>query len=193
MSIFRSPCTYEDVVSRLGGKRFLTILDQKDSFWQVELDEDSSHMRTFNTPFSRYRFRGVPFGISCASEVLQKRTYKAFGDIEGVHVIADDMIIAAATEEEHDQILLKVLKRTREQNIKFNPSKIQFKVTAILNMPEPQSKEDVRRLIGMLNYSSPYIPNMSAVTAPIRDLLKKETQFSWLQNIRGLFKLFNRS
>ena len=65
-------------------------------------------------------FRGNVF-VEChtASEVLQKRTYKAFGDIEGVHVIADDMIIAAATEEEHDQILLKVLKRAREQNIKF--------------------------------------------------------------------------
>ena len=97
----------------------------------------------------------------------QKRTCKAFGDIEGVHVIADDMIIAAATEEEHDLILLKELKRAREQHIKFNPSKIQFKksevfymgnvltehgvrpdrvkVTVILNMPEPQSKEDVTR------------------------------------------------
>ena len=127
-----------------------------------------------------------------------------------VHFNADDMIIAAATEEEHDQILLKVLKRAREQNIKFKPSKIQFqksevfymdnvqtehgvrpdrvKVTAILNMPEPQSKEDVRRLIGMLNYLSPYIPNMSAVTAPIRDLLKKETQFSWLPEHERAFK-----
>ena len=119
--------TYEDVVSRLGGKRFFTILDQKDSFWQVELDEDSLHMCTFNTPFSRYRFRRMPFGISSASEVLEKRTYKAFGDFEGVHVIADDIIIAAPTEEEHVQILLKVLKRAREQNIKFNPSKVQFK------------------------------------------------------------------
>jgi len=54
------------------------------------------------------------------------------------------------------------------------------KVTAILNMPEPQSKEDMRRLIGMLNYLSPYIKKMSAFTAPIRDLLKKEKQFSWL-------------
>ena len=62
------------------------------------------------------------------------------------------------------------------------------KVTAILNMPEPQSKEDVRRLIGMLNYLSPYIPNMSAVTAPIRDLLKKETQFSWLPEHERAFK-----
>jgi len=66
-------------------------------------------MCTFNTPFSRYC--QMPFRISSAIEVLQKRTYKAFGDIKGVHVIADDIIIAAATEEEHAQILLKVLKR----------------------------------------------------------------------------------
>ena len=107
--------TYEDVVSCLGDKRFFMILDQNDSFWQVELDENSSHMCTFNTPFSRYRFLQMPFGISSAGEVLQKRTYKAFGDIEGVHVIADDMIIAATTEEEHNQIVLKVLKRERER------------------------------------------------------------------------------
>ena len=60
--------------------------------------------------------------------------------------------------------------------------------TYFLNMPEPQSKEYVRRLIGMFNYLSPYIPNMSAVTAPIRDLLKKETQFSWLPEHERAFQ-----
>ena len=57
-----------------------------------------------------FRFLRMPFGISSASEILQKRIYKAFGDIQGVHVIVDDMIMVAANEEEHDQILLKVLK-----------------------------------------------------------------------------------
>ena len=41
--------TYEDVVSRLEGKRFFSILDQKDSLWQVELDGDSSHMCSYNS------------------------------------------------------------------------------------------------------------------------------------------------
>ena len=41
--------TYEDVVSRLASKRFFTILDQKDSFWQAELDEDSSHMCSYDS------------------------------------------------------------------------------------------------------------------------------------------------
>ena len=90
------------------------------------------------------------------------------------------MIITSESEEEHDEILRKVLARARQHNIKFNPKKIQLKksevvcmgnvltehgikpdemkVKAVVDMPTPTSKEDVRRLIGMLNYLSPYIP-----------------------------------
>ena len=122
----------------------------------------------------------MPIGICSASEVLQKRTYKSFGDIDGVLVIADDMIITSESEEEHDEILRKVLARARQHNIKFNPKKIQLKksevvymgniltkhgikpdemkVKAVVDMPTSTSKEDVRRLIGMLNYLSPTSP-----------------------------------
>jgi len=50
----------------------------------------------------------VPFGIYSASEVLQKKVYKVSGDMQGVEVIADHMIIAGATEEEHDRLLRNV-------------------------------------------------------------------------------------
>ena len=102
-------------------------MDQKDSYWQVPLSEESSYVCTFNTPLGRYRFLRMPFGICSASEGLQKRVYKVFGDMQGVEVIADDMIIAGATEEEHDQLLRNVMQRAREQNVKFNPKKFQFK------------------------------------------------------------------
>ena len=64
--------TFEDVVSRLGGKKYFTVLDQKDSYWQVPLSEESFYVCTFNTPFGRYRFLHMPFGICSASEVLQE-------------------------------------------------------------------------------------------------------------------------
>ena len=162
--------TFEDVVSRLGEKKYFTVLDQKDSYWQVPLSEESSYMCTFNTPFGRYRFVRMPFGICSASEVLEKRVYKVFGDMQEVEVIADDMIISGATEEEHDQLLRNVMQRAREQNVKFNPKKVQFKqprvvyfgtiisedgirpdpakVKAMVELPQPTSKEDVRRLMG---------------------------------------------
>ena len=46
-------------------------------------------------------------------------------------------------------------------------------------MPPPESKQDLRRLLGMVNYLSHYIPNMSEITAPLRSLLKKDVQWSW--------------
>ena len=62
--------TFEDVVSRLGKKKYFTILDREDSYWQVPLSEESSYLCTFNTPFGRYRYLRMPFEICSASEVL---------------------------------------------------------------------------------------------------------------------------
>ncbi|GFO15055.1 Pol polyprotein [Plakobranchus ocellatus] len=53
------------------------------------------------------------------------------------------------------------------------------KVQAILDMPAPKDKTGVQRILGMLNFLSPFIPNMSTMTGPLRLLLKKEVQFQW--------------
>ncbi|GFO15056.1 retrovirus-related pol polyprotein from transposon 297-like protein [Plakobranchus ocellatus] len=95
--IFEIP-TFEQIVPQLGGKKVFTTLDQKDAYWQVELDKASSRLCTFNTPFGRYCFKRMPFGISSASEILQKRAYETFGDIVGLHILHDDALIAAETE-----------------------------------------------------------------------------------------------
>ena len=71
--------TFEQISEQLGKKKVFTIPDQKDSYWHVQLDAESSYLTTFNTPFERYRFLRMPFGISSASEVLQKM---AFGEIQ---------------------------------------------------------------------------------------------------------------
>ena len=84
--------TMTEISSEFAGK---TTLDLKDGYWQVKLDEDSSLLCTFNTPFGRYRFTRMPFGIKSASEVFQKKNKEAFAGILGIHIVADDIIIAA--------------------------------------------------------------------------------------------------
>ena len=123
--------TPADVQSQLSGKTIFTVVDMKDGYWHVKLSDESSYYCTFNTPWGRKRFLRMPFGISSASEVMQKRNEETFGDISGVHVIADDLIIAAATEQEHDAILRKVLDRARDKGVRFNYDKIQFKVSEV--------------------------------------------------------------
>ena len=107
---YRIP-TAEDIASRLSGKKLFSIVDEKDGFWQVNLDEESSDLCTFNTPFGRYKFLRMPFGIKSAPEVFQKKNEALFGDIDGVEVIYDDIIVAAENEEQHDKIMTKLLQR----------------------------------------------------------------------------------
>ena len=107
--------TAEDVQYHLAGMSVFSVVDMKD--WHIVLEEESSYLCTFHTPWGRKRFLRMPFGIKSASEVMQKRNEKAFSDIPGVHVIADDVIVAAANEREHDAILHKLMQRAHEQNI----------------------------------------------------------------------------
>src|SRR5215469_9467189 len=100
----------------------------KDGFWQIPLDEESSRLLTFNTPFGRYSFTRLAFGISSAPEVFQKRMVELFSDIPGVHIIFDDIIIAADDGDQHDVILRSLLERARKVGVKFNRQKLQLKV-----------------------------------------------------------------
>ena len=74
--------TIEDVATRLHGAKVFTVLDVRKGFWHVELDEEASFLTTFNTPFGRYRWKRMPFGICSAPEVFQRRMQEL---IEGLH------------------------------------------------------------------------------------------------------------
>ena len=193
--------TAQEISSHLAGKKIFTTLDLKDGYWQIELDESSSMLCTFNTPFGCFRFTRMPFGLNSASEVFQKKNEEALSGINGVHIMADDIIIAAAIVEEHDAILRTVLERAEERNVKFNWEKLQLhvnqvkyfgtiiseegikpgpaKVDAISNMPISTDKAGVRRLLGIVNFLANHIPNMSTITAPLQALVKEDTHFQW--------------
>ena len=93
--------TIQDIANDFKGKTVFSTLDLKDGYWQVELDTESSLLCTFSTPFGRYRFTRMPFGLKSASEVFQKRNEAVFEGISGVYIVTDDFIIAALTVEEH--------------------------------------------------------------------------------------------
>jgi len=62
--------TATEIFSRLSNSRVFTTLAATSVFLQLELDHDSSYLTTFATPFGRYRFLRLPFGIRSAPEVL---------------------------------------------------------------------------------------------------------------------------
>lgn len=193
--------TFDDIVGKLHGKKLYTVIDMRDAFWSIKLTEDSSKLCTFNTPFGRYSFRRLPFGISSAPELLQRMNMQLFGDIDNVHVIFDDIIIAAADETEHDIALQHLLERARRFNVRFNRDKLRLKVTtvkylghvlsaagtscdpdkvrAIIDMPTPTDRKSLLRFIGMVQFLARWLPNLADLKRPLCNLLREEVDWVW--------------
>ena len=68
-----------------------------------------------------------------------------------------------------------------QDDLKPDPDKVQ----GIAEMPTPPSKQDVKRLLGMVNYLQKFPSNLSETTAPMRDLLKDGNQFQWDEQVQG--------
>ena len=203
--------TVEDVLTRLPDAKIFSTLDATSGFWKIPLDEESSFLTCFNTPFGRYRFKRLPFGIKSAPEVYQRVMEELFGGIEGCEVIADDLMVWGRNNEEHDQRLKKVLDRAREVQLKLNQKKCKIRVTevsyightftsdgvkpdqrkvqAILMMPEPKMKQDLQRFIGMIQYLAKFMPNLSEKAAPLRSLMKKDVTWQWNEEHRRAYQI----
>ena len=53
------------------------------------------------------------------------------------------------------------------------------KVCAIINMPTPTSVKSLQQLLGMVQYLSKFLPQLSSVTEPLRQLVHKGYQWEW--------------
>ena len=198
--------TIEDVLPELQGARYFTHLDAKNGFWHVQLDEDSSFLTTFETPFGKYRWLRMPFGVSPAPEEFQRRIDVALQGLQSVIAVHDDIIVwgSGATDQEasedHDHKLRALLQRCRDVNLKLNRNKVELKQTqitylghiissdglradpkkidAVKQIPAPVDKAGVQRLLGMVAYLQKFAPNISNIAAPLRELVKKRGELS---------------
>ena len=199
--------TLDEILPRLSNAKVFSVLDAKDGFYHVKLDEESSFLTTFNTPFGRYRWLRMPQGISSAPEEYQRRQYEAIQDLKGVEVIADDTLVFGCgdTVEEatmdHDRNLEALLQRARDKNLKFNRAKLclrcpsvsymghtlsaaglsadKSKVEAILSMNRPTDVASVQRLLGFVNYLARFMPHLSDVCEPLRRLTDRDSSWDW--------------
>ena len=166
-------------------------------FFQLQLDGPSTLLTAFNTPFGRYKYTRLPMGINVAPELFQRAMIEIFGDIEGVEVIFDDLLIHAQTVAIHNQILFEILRRARLYNVKFGLRKLQLcqsvviysghqltdegvkpdpdKVSCIKNMPLPTSIDNVRTILGMVTYCCKFLKDLSSITETLRNLVKESS------------------
>ena len=176
-------------------------MDACQGFYQIRLDEESSKLCTFNTPFGRYRYLRLPFGISSAPEVYSQAMRQMFEGLENVNTSMDDIIVWGKTRQERDTALCKALEVAKKDNLRLNKEKCQFEVKEIAFLgdilsadgqkPDPkkiaaiedmENPKEVRRfLVGMITYLAKWIPDMAKKkkTDLLRQLLIEKNEWQW--------------
>ena len=115
--------TFDDVLPNLNQAKLFTKMDVKEAFWHVRLDEESSKLTTMITPFGRFRWSRLPFGLCVSSEIFARKLNEALNGLEGIFVIADDIIVVGCGETEqsaksdNDRKLKSIAKRCSDQTL----------------------------------------------------------------------------
>ena len=87
----------------------------------MRLDKQSSLLTTMITPFGRFRWARLSFGLSVSSEIFQKRLTEALDGLKGVICVADDIVIVgrgdtqAEAEKDHSENLSGLQNRCKKQ------------------------------------------------------------------------------
>ena len=101
-------------------------MDVKNGLRHVQLDDESSKLTTFATPWGRFRWLRMLFGISPTPEEFQRRLNEALEGLDGVRTIADDIIAFGVGDTDveavvdHDRKLSALLERGRQRHMKLN-------------------------------------------------------------------------
>ena len=171
------------ILAQLTGAKRFSKLDANSGFWQIPLAEESQPLTTFITPFGRYCFNKMPFGISSAPEHFQKRLSRIMTGLEGILCLMDDVLVFGKNNEQHNERLAQVMERIQKAGVTLNPSKCEFgktqlkflgylvdldgiradpeKTSAITEMTTPSNISELRRFMGMINQLGKFSPNIA--------------------------------
>ena len=204
----------EDTLALLEGSTVFSKMDANSGFWQIELEEGSRPYTTFITPFGRFQFRKMPFGISAAPEFFQRQMSKVLEGLEGVVCMMDDMLVFGKDREEHDGRLERVMKRIAEAGMTLNKKKCVYrvkevvflghlvgekgisadpgKVKVIVEMEPPTNRTEMKSFLGMVNYLTRFSGRLAVIDRPLRELCKKEAVWVWDTPQEEAFKRVKR-
>eukprot|EP00731_Ephydatia_muelleri_P000002 Em0001g2a len=153
------PCV-EQILAQLSGAKVFSKLDANSGFWQIKLSESSSPLTNFITPFGRFCFQRLPFGITSAPVIFQKRMSEILLGLDGVVCMMDDVLIFGPNQEIHDMRLKAVLQRVKSAGVTLNRDKCVFSQSSV-------------KFLGQI------VDAHAELTKSLRELLSKKNEWTW--------------
>ena len=202
----------DDLLDALHGARWFSTLDLKSGYWQVPIQEQDKEKTAFRTSSGQlFEFNQVPFGLCNAPTTFSRLMDRVLAGLhwETCLFYLDNIIIFAATLEEHLAHLRQVFERLRHAPLKLGAEKCTFaakevsylghRVTsegllpnptllaAIREIGPPKTATEVRSFLGLAGYYRQYVKNFADIAGPLHALTRKDVVFHWSPECQEAF------
>ena len=198
-----------DIMRKVPGTaRFFAKLDAVHGYFQVEIDPEHSYYTTFLLPSGRYRYKRAPMGLAPSGDVWCQRSDAIIEGMKNAEKLVDDILIWHDTLEGLVKSVKHVLTKCRDIGLTVSAKKftiarkINFagyvvggneimpdpeRISAIRKFPAPENVKDIRAFLGLVNQLGTFIPDLAHNVTRMRELLKKDTAFTWTPDTQKEF------
>ncbi|XP_055915366.1 uncharacterized protein K02A2.6-like [Eupeodes corollae] len=200
----------EDIFASLSECRVFCIIDLSGAYQQLVVSKACVELLTINTFMGLLRFVRCPAGLKNAPSAFQSVMDRILKGLPNVFCFIDDILVGGVDQEDCHANLLRVLNKLSEHNVQINPKKCKFfvetvdylghslsngsispnneKIKAVVDAPAPKNVQQLQSYLGMLNYYSKFIPNLSSQLKELYGLLKKGSEFIWSPECQNAFQ-----
>lgn len=186
----------DDTLDSLQQAKFVSTLDLRSGYWQVEMDKESRKKTAFVTHKGLFEFNVMPFGLTNAPATFQRLMDMVLAGLKWqcCLVYIDDVVVFSPTFEQHLKDLEKVFEALKIANLTLKSSKCQFcrremrylghtitrdgikpdpnLIKAVTDFPQPKKIKDVQSFLGLTGYYRRFIKDYSKIAEPLTQQLR---------------------
>ena len=199
----------EDIFSQLNGTKYFSTIDLRAGYHHIGLTTDLIPKTVFTSPFGKYEYVKVPFGLAQAPAYFQELMTGVLKDLPFAMAYLDDIIIYSSTPEEHLEHIKTVFEKLCHTKLSMKLSKCHFftkeiqylghilgiegikpipaKTEAIKAMHPPVNPKQVCTFLGLVGYHKKFIKNFAKIAKPLTMLTRMDIKFEWKEAHHSAF------
>ena len=193
----------KDVIDKMAGSKYWSTLDAALAYWSIPLSEIDKEKTAFSVPRGKFEFNVMPFGLSNSGATYQRMMDMCLSGLPTDKVLSymDDIVVFNCNFKDHIRDLKAVFDCLRSAKVSLKASKCVFADTkvdflgfelsvdgikpqhrlteAIVKFPQPETKKELRRFLGMAGFYRAFIKDFATISQPLNKLTSDNTKFIW--------------